>query len=170
MKEKICSLFRPLAVTVFCLLCTYGWADNGERTYYATYKLYGQTRKFELYFSKLPTGQQLRWRMERHGHWREGTYLMSAAAIASADCMNYSQPTDGSHHTLKDNELFMMLSNDCFNNKNGFRLNGLLFERKANAKAASKRVQISLLNLPSESRLGEARARAKARANAKVKV
>ena len=99
-----------------------------ERTYYATYKLHGQTRKFELYFTPANDGSlKLRWRMERHGHWREGTYLMSATAVQNADCMNYDQPIDLSHYTLKDNELFMLLSNSCFNAKQ-FKLNGIDFE------------------------------------------
>lgn len=115
-------------LTFLFLLVFSATSFAAERTYYATYKLHGQTRKFELYFTPANDASlKLRWRMERHGHWREGTYDMSATAIQNADCMNYSQPIDLSHYTLKDNELFMLISNKCFNAKE-FRLNGLEFK------------------------------------------
>lgn len=112
---------------ILLLLILPAVCDAAERTYYATYKLHGQTRRFELYFSpQADGGLTLRWRMERHGHWREGRYRMSAKAMRTADCMNYSQPIDLSDYTLKDNELFMMLSDGCYQAKT-FSLNGLTF-------------------------------------------
>ncbi len=120
-------MFSRILISLFLIICSAA-SFAAERTYYATYKLHGQTRKFELYFSPSHDGSlTLRWRMERHGHWREGTYLMSTKAVQSADCLNYDQPIDLSHYTLKDNELFMLLSNDCFNAKQ-FKLNGIDFE------------------------------------------
>jgi len=123
-------MFSRFLLSLFLLLSSAA-SFAAERTYYATYKLHGQTRKFELYFTPSSDGAlNLRWRMERHGHWREGTYDMSAKAMQNADCMNYSQPIDLSHYTLNDNELFMLLSNSCFEAKE-FRLNGLLFTKES---------------------------------------
>lgn len=130
-------MFSRFLFSLFLLLFS-ATSFAAERTFYATYKLHGQTRKFELYFSPKSDGSlNLRWRMERHGHWREGTYSMSSKAIQSADCMNYSQPIDHSNYNLKDNELFMLLSNSCFGAK-VFKLNGLDFKETEKSTSETK--------------------------------
>lgn len=53
------------------------------------YKLHGQTRKYKMKFSEIPGGKAIDWKILRNGHWQQGRYEMSEAALRSASAMSF---------------------------------------------------------------------------------
>ena len=78
--------------------------------YLVAYSLHGQTRRFTVRFLTEGDDLVLRWGIERHGRWWEGSYRMTANALAHGTHLDYTQPLNGQHLTLADDELFAVLS------------------------------------------------------------
>lgn len=80
-----------------------------------TYKLHGQTRRFNVVFTREDTGAlRMDWAIERNLKMWRGSYTMTPAAVASATAMSYLMPEDGKHIVLPDGETFAVLSRDAF--------------------------------------------------------
>lgn len=76
------------------------------------YKLHGQTRKYKMKFSEIPGGKAIDWKILRNGHWQQGRYEMSEAALRSASAMSFRQPVDGELVVLPDTETFGIVPAD----------------------------------------------------------
>ena len=81
---------------------------HGE--YRFSYALHGQTRRFTVNIKPDGDDMLFSWGMERHGRWWEGSYRMSREAIEHATCLNFTQPLNGQHLALDEDELFCLLS------------------------------------------------------------
>lgn len=80
--------------------------------YRFTYKLHGQTRKFDVSIRKSGESIVMNWGIQRNLKYWTGSYTMSAEAIQHATSLSYLQPIDGQHATLGNNELFALMSKD----------------------------------------------------------
>lgn len=87
-----------------------------------TYKLHGQTRRFNAVFTREDNGSlRMDWAIERNLKMWRGSYTMTPAAVASAGAMSFLMPEDGNHVVLPDGETFAVLSRSAADSlrKNG---------------------------------------------------
>ncbi len=87
---------------------------NKERKYLFTYKLHGQTRKFDVDIVEHNDTLTLSYGIQRNLKYWQGSYTMTPKARKHAKSISYLQPIDGQHTTLPDNELFALLSQDIY--------------------------------------------------------
>lgn len=81
-----------------------------------TYKLHGQTRRFNTVFRRLAGGgAEMSWEIERNLKMWRGTYTMTPHAVKEGNAMSFIMPEDGKHVTLPDNETFAILSQKAYN-------------------------------------------------------
>lgn len=85
---------------------------SGE--YLFSYSLHGQTRRFTVTINDEADGAIFNWGIERNLKWWQGSYKMSNKALTGATHLNYEQPLDKQNITLKDDELFGMISRNAW--------------------------------------------------------
>jgi len=85
-----------------------------DRKYLFTYKLHGQTRKFDVDITERNDSLVFSYGIQRNLKYWKGQYTMTPKARKSAKNANYTQPTDGLDIVLPDDELFAMLSTDMY--------------------------------------------------------
>ncbi len=85
-----------------------------DRKYLFTYKLHGQTRKFDVDITNQGDSLVFSYGIQRNLKYRNGAITMTPKALKMAKSASYVQPTDGLNVVLSDDELFAMLSTDLF--------------------------------------------------------
>jgi len=80
--------------------------------FYYTLDLHGQQAQFELSVKKFSDSLTLEWRIRR---LTGGAYTMTPAARQRALRLNFAQPAPNAVTQLSDNETFLVLSKDAFN-------------------------------------------------------
>lgn len=80
--------------------------------YTVTCSLHGQTRRFAVSFDKTAEGITLHWGIQRNLRWWQGSYSMTNEALLHATRLCYTQPSDGQHLTLSNDETFFIVSRD----------------------------------------------------------
>lgn len=76
-----------------------------------TYKLHGQTRRFDVVFNRADDGSvRMDWAIERNLRMWRGSYTMLPAAVTSARKMSFLMPEDGNHAVLPADETFAIIS------------------------------------------------------------
>lgn len=79
-----------------------------------TYKLHGQTRRFDMVFEHGDDGSiRVDWAIERNLRMWHGSYTMSPPAVSSARKISYIMPEDGNHIVLGDDETFAIISREA---------------------------------------------------------
>lgn len=86
-----------------------------QTKYLFTYKLHGQTRKFNVDIKENNGELVFEYGIQRNLRYWQGVFRMSQKARKSAQTISYMQPTDGLNVLLTDNELFAMISSDVYN-------------------------------------------------------
>lgn len=81
-----------------------------DRKYRFRYSLHGQTRRFSVSFAKKNEQVTMSWSIERNLKMWHGDYTMSPVALQSATSLNYTQPLDGQHIALPDDQTFAIIS------------------------------------------------------------
>lgn len=82
--------------------------------YLFTYKLHGQTRKFDVDIVEHSDSLTFSYGIQRNLKYWQGSYTMTPKARKHAKSISYLQPIDNQHITLPDNELFAILSQDVY--------------------------------------------------------
>ncbi len=82
--------------------------------YLFTYKLHGQTRKFDVDIVERGDTLVFSYGIQRNLKYWQGKFKMTPAARKEAKSISYMQPTDGLNVTLPDNELFGLVSTDIY--------------------------------------------------------
>ena len=80
--------------------------------YLFTYKLHGQTRRFNVDITEAGDSLILSYGIQRNLRYWKGTYTMTPEARRHATSISYAQPLDNQHLTLPDDELFAIVSLD----------------------------------------------------------
>lgn len=76
-----------------------------------TYKLHGQTRRFNTSFCHRDDGSVIMsWDIVRNLRTWHGSYIMPSEAVKSGTSLSYLMPEDGNHVTLTDDETFAIIS------------------------------------------------------------
>jgi len=83
-----------------------------QTRYLFTYKLHGQTRRFNVDITEKNDSLVLNYGIQRNLKYWQGSYTMTQKARKSAQSISYVQPLDNQHLTLPDNELFALISTD----------------------------------------------------------
>ena len=79
-----------------------------------TYKLHGQTRRFDVDITEKDDSLILKYGIQRNLKYWRGSYTMTPEARHHARNISYQQPIDNQHITLPDDELFAILSSDVY--------------------------------------------------------
>ena len=79
-----------------------------------TYKLHGQTRRFDVDITEKDDSLILKYGIQRNLKYWQGSYTMTPEARHHARNISYQQPIDNQHITLPDDELFAILSSDVY--------------------------------------------------------
>lgn len=79
-----------------------------------TYKLHGQTRRFDVWFDMYGDSLRYNWTIDRNLRTWNGSYTMSPKALAGAGTLSFRMPEDGNHLVLPDNEIFNVLPLDAY--------------------------------------------------------
>lgn len=87
---------------------------NKERKYLFTYKLHGQTRKFDVDIVEHNDSLTFSYGIQRNLKYWQGSFTMTPKARKHAKSISYQQPIDNQHITLPDSELFALLSHDIY--------------------------------------------------------
>lgn len=82
--------------------------------YLFTYKLHGQTRKFDVDITEHNDSLKFSYGIQRNLKYWQGSFTMTPKARKHAKSISYLQPIDGQHTTLSDSELFALLSHDIY--------------------------------------------------------
>ncbi len=88
--------------------------QDKQTKYLFTYKLHGQTRKFNVDITPTNDGVIFEYGIQRNLTYWKGKFRMTAKALKSAKSICYTQPTDGLDKTLSDDELFAIMSQDIY--------------------------------------------------------
>ena len=88
-------------------------SERKKGEYLFTFRLHGQTRRYEMTFR--PEGDALRveWGIERNLHWQSGSFLHTAAGLKSGRELCSFMPIDGDHLTLSDHQTAYLLSSEA---------------------------------------------------------
>ena len=70
------------------------------------YKLYGQTRRYNVRFSENNDTLYFDWGIERNLKWQKGRFAMTPESRLNASLLSYHQPIDGNYMVLPENEVF----------------------------------------------------------------
>ena len=79
-----------------------------------TYKLHGQTRRFDVDLIEKDDSLILKYGIQRNLNYWQGSFVMTPEARCHARSISYQQPVDNLHIILPDDELFAMLSFDIY--------------------------------------------------------
>lgn len=105
---------NPSAATVGDIPVVIPSQKQHDTQYTFTYKLHGQTRKFDVDITEHNDSLILTYGIQRNLKYWQGTIKMTPLARKEAKSVSYIQPTDGLNITLPDDELFAVLSIDTF--------------------------------------------------------
>lgn len=78
------------------------------------FKLHGQTRKYEMSFSKKQDSIYLHWGIERYLKWQSGSYAMGPESVNQAVRLSFLQPENGKHVKLSPEETVYFLSRSAY--------------------------------------------------------
>lgn len=106
-------------ITIIILLanCFTAYSSSPSCKLLLEYKLHGQTRRFNMTFSKQHTDtMSVEWGIERNLKWWSGKYVMTPKAVESAYLISYLMPEDKNIIQLPDSETFAMISIEALEN------------------------------------------------------
>ena len=87
--------------------------ERQKGDYLFTFRLHGQTRRYEMSFRPEGEGLRVVWGIERNLHWQQGSFLHTPAGRKSGRELCLQMPVDGQHLTLSDSQTAYLLSADA---------------------------------------------------------
>ena len=87
---------------------------NGEGKYLFTFKLHGQTRRYQVDFVQRGDSLSMLWGIERNLQWQSGSMTMTPASLSSGNILCSRMPVDGERLILPSAETAYVLSHKAF--------------------------------------------------------
>ncbi len=104
--------------------------ERKKGEYLFTFRLHGQTRRYQMSFRRTDEGLRVEWGIERNLHWQSGSFLHTAVGLQSGRELCTTMPVDGDHFALPDHQTAYLLSTDALADvkaRGEVRYNGRLF-------------------------------------------